>query len=131
MLRRTPRSTRTDTLFPYTTLFRSVLGRGYIGLPTAALIARSGNKVTGVDVSQHVVDTVNNGKVHIEAVDPDGLVQGVVSRGALIASTEVAPADVLVIAVPPPSDAEHRPHLGPEIGRESGWANGCKHMLIS
>src|SRR3546814_13806790 len=99
MLRRTPRSTRTDTLFPYTTLFRSVLGRGYIGLPTAALIARSGNKVTGVDVSQHVVDTVNNGKVHIEEVDLDGLVQGVVSRGALTASTEVAPADVFVIAV--------------------------------
>ena len=59
----------------------TVLGLGYIGLPTAALIARSGNKVTGVDVSQQVVDTVNNGKVHIEEVDLDGLVQGVVSRG--------------------------------------------------
>lgn len=47
---------------------QQVIGLGYIGLPTAALIARSGSKVTGVDVSQHVVDTVNNGKVHIEEV---------------------------------------------------------------
>ncbi|MBL9071598.1 MAG: UDP-N-acetyl-D-mannosamine dehydrogenase, partial [Sphingopyxis sp.] len=69
----------------------TVLGLGYIGLPTAALIARSGSKVTGVDVSQHVVDTVNNGKVHIEEVDLDGLVQGVVTRGALVASIEVVP----------------------------------------
>ena len=90
----------------------TVLGLGYIGLPTAALIARSGNKVTGVDVSRHVVDTVNNGKVHIEEVDLDGLVQGVVSRGALIASTEVAPAVVFVIAVPTPHDEEHRPNIG-------------------
>ncbi len=89
----------------------TVLGLGYIGLPTAALIARSGSKVTGVYVSQHVVDTVNNGKVHIEEVDLDGLVQGVVSRGALIASTEVATADVFVIAVPTPHDAEHRPDI--------------------
>ncbi len=90
----------------------SVLGLGYIGLPTAALIARSGNKVTGVDVSQHVVDTINNGKVHIEEVDLDGLVQGVVARGALAASTEVAPANVFVIAVPTPHDEEHRPDIG-------------------
>ena len=89
----------------------TVLGLGYIGLPTAALIARSGNKVTGVDVSQHVVDTVNNGKVHIEEVDLDGLVQGVVSRGALTASTEVAPADVFVIAVPTPFDKNHAPDI--------------------
>ncbi len=68
----------------------TVVGLGYIGLPTAALIARSGCKVTGIDVSAKVVETVNNGKVHIEEVDLDGLVQGVVSRGALVASTEMA-----------------------------------------
>ena len=77
----------------------TVLGLGYIGLPTAALIARSGSRVTGVDVSREVVDTVNSGRVHIEEVDLDGLVQGVVSRGTLTASTEVAPAGVFVIAV--------------------------------
>lgn len=89
----------------------TVLGLGYIGLPTAALIARSGCRVTGVDVSQSVVDTVNNGKVHIEEVDLDGLVQGVVARGALSAATEVAPADCFVIAVPTPHDTEHRPDI--------------------
>lgn len=89
----------------------TVLGLGYIGLPTAALIARSGCRVTGVDVSQHVVDTVNNGKVHIEEVDLDGLVQGVVARGALTASTEVQPAETFVIAVPTPHDDEHRPDI--------------------
>lgn len=89
----------------------TVLGLGYIGLPTAALIARSGSKVTGVDVSKHVVETVNSGKVHIEEVDLDGLVQGVVSRGSLVASTKVAPADVFVIAVPTPHDDEHRPDI--------------------
>lgn len=90
----------------------TVLGLGYIGLPTAALIARSGCKVTGVDVSQHVVDTVNNGKVHIEEVDLDGLVQGVVSRGALVASTDVVAADAFVIAVPTPHDEAYRPDIG-------------------
>ena len=54
----------------------AVIGLGYIGLPTAALIARSGAKVLGIDVSAHVVDTVNSGRVHIEEVDLDGLVQG-------------------------------------------------------
>ena len=89
----------------------TVLGLGYIGLPTAALIARSGCHVTGVDVSPTVVDTINSGRVHIEEVDLDGLVQGVVARGALTASLEVKPADIFVIAVPTPRDAEHRPDL--------------------
>src|SRR3546814_17163805 len=51
-----------------------VLGLGYIGLPTAAVIARTGAPVLGIDVSEHVVETVNSGKVHIEAADLDGLV---------------------------------------------------------
>lgn len=89
----------------------TVLGLGYIGLPTAALIARSGCRVTGVDVSQSVVDTINSGKVHIEEVDLDGLVQGVVARGTLVAATTPAPADSFVIAVPTPHDAAHRPDV--------------------
>lgn len=89
----------------------TVVGLGYIGLPTAALIARSGCKVTGIDVSAKVVETVNNGKVHIEEVDLDGLVQGVVARGTLVASTAMAAADSFVIAVPTPHDAEHRPDI--------------------
>lgn len=89
----------------------SVIGLGYIGLPTAAIIARAGCKVTGTDVSQSVVDTINRGEIHIEEVDLDGLVQGVVSRGLLRASTEVAAADVFVIAVPTPFGPNHEPDI--------------------
>lgn len=91
----------------------SVIGLGYIGLPTAAVIARSGMQVHGVDVTQVVVDTINRGEIHIEEVDLDGLVQGVVQRGLLSASTEVAPADVFVIAVPTPfhKDGQHTPDI--------------------
>lgn len=90
----------------------AVIGLGYIGLPTAALIARSGAHVLGVDVSSHVVDTVNGGHIHIEEVDLDGLVQGVVARGHLRASLRVEPADVFVIAVPTPVSADHAPDIG-------------------
>ncbi len=86
-----------------------VLGLGYIGLPTAAVIARSGCAVLGVDVTAHVVDTVNSGKIHIEEVDLEGLVQGVVARGTLRASLHIEPADVFVIAVPTPFGDNHVP----------------------
>lgn len=88
-----------------------VVGLGYIGLPTAAVIARSGCRVLGLDVSQEVVDTINRGEIHIEEVDLDGLVQGVVARGMLSASTRVAPADVFVIAVPTPFKADRAPDV--------------------
>ncbi|AOR77178.1 UDP-N-acetyl-D-mannosamine dehydrogenase [Novosphingobium resinovorum] len=92
-----------------------VVGLGYIGLPTAAVIARSGSKVLGLDVSQKVVDTINRGEIHIEEVDLDGLVQGVVSRGLLSASLEVAPADVFVIAVPTPFEKDEKGDHAPDI----------------
>lgn len=88
-----------------------VIGLGYIGLPTAAVIARSGCPVLGVDVNAAVVDTINRGEIHIEEVDLDGLVQGVVARKMLRASTEVAPSDVFVIAVPTPFDADFAPDI--------------------
>jgi UDP-N-acetyl-D-mannosaminuronic acid dehydrogenase len=91
----------------------SVIGLGYIGLPTAAIIARGGMRVHGVDVTEHVVETINRGEIHIEEVDLDGLVQGVVQRGLLSASTRVEPADVFVIAVPTPfhKDGLHTPDI--------------------
>jgi UDP-N-acetyl-D-mannosaminuronic acid dehydrogenase len=88
-----------------------VLGLGYIGLPTAAVIARSGCRVVGIDVNQMVVDTINRGEIHIEEVDLDGLVQGVVARQMLRASTMVEKADVFVIAVPTPFDDSHAPDI--------------------
>jgi UDP-N-acetyl-D-mannosaminuronic acid dehydrogenase len=89
----------------------AVLGLGYIGLPTAAVVARSGAAVLGIDIYGHVVDTVNSGRVHIEEVDLDALVQGVVQRGLLRASTEIEPADVFLIAVPTPFDENHAPDV--------------------
>ena len=88
-----------------------VVGLGYIGLPTAAVIARAGCNVLGVDVSERVVQTINRGEIHIEEVDLDGLVHGVVSRGLLKASTQVAEADVFVVAVPTPFGENHEPDV--------------------
>ena len=89
-----------------------MMGLGYIGLPTAAVIARSGARVLGIDVNAQVVETVNSGRVHIEEIDLDGLVSGVVARGMLRAATLIEPADVFVIAVPTPFDADHAPNIG-------------------
>jgi UDP-N-acetyl-D-mannosaminuronic acid dehydrogenase len=99
-------------MVPETELTVAVVGLGYIGLPTAAVIARTGAMVLGVDVSQHVVDTVNSGKIHIEEIDLDGLVSGVVARGTLRASTQIEPSDVFVIAVPTPFGENHAPDIG-------------------
>ncbi len=90
----------------------AVIGLGYIGLPTAAVIARTGIEVLGIDVSDQVVETVNSGKVHIEEVDLDGLVSGVVARGNLRAAMLIEPADVFVIAVPTPFKDDHQPNIG-------------------
>ncbi|MGE7205504.1 UDP-N-acetyl-D-mannosamine dehydrogenase [Sphingomonas sp. NPDC019816] len=89
----------------------TVMGLGYIGLPTAAVIARTGAMVTGVDVTPSVVETINSGRVHIEEVDLDGLVSGVVARGNLKASLTVVPAEILVIAVPTPFTQGHQPDI--------------------
>ena len=100
----------------------AVIGLGYIGLPTAAIIARAGCKVLGVDVSEKVVETINRGEIHIEEVDLDGLVQGVVARGLLSASTQVAPAEVFVIAVPTPFDKNHAPDISYVLAAGRGIA---------
>jgi UDP-N-acetyl-D-mannosaminuronic acid dehydrogenase len=90
-----------------------VVGLGYIGLPTAAIVARAGHQVLGLDVTQSVVDTINRGEIHIEEVDLDGLVHAVVQRGLLRASTHIEPCDVFVIAVPTPfaKDDHHTPDI--------------------
>ncbi len=88
-----------------------MMGLGYIGLPTAALIASKGIKVTGVDIHQHVVNTINEGKIHIVEPDLDGLVHHVVKQGYLKASTNPVEADVYLIAVPTPFKENHVPDL--------------------
>ena len=89
----------------------TVIGLGYIGLPTAALIASKGIKVVGVDVSQHVVSTINKGKIHIIEPDLDILVQSSVQSGNLRATTEPEKADIFIIAVPTPFKGNHEPDL--------------------
>ncbi|QTH63112.1 UDP-N-acetyl-D-mannosamine dehydrogenase [Psychrosphaera ytuae] len=93
----------------------SVIGLGYIGLPTAAVIASRGIKVVGVEINQHAVDTINAGNIHIVEPDLDIVVKSVVSTGNLRATTQVEPADAFMIAVPTPfkhgSDDSHSPDL--------------------
>ncbi len=80
----------------------SVIGLGYIGLPTAAVFAEKGIEVLGVDVNPRVVDIVNQGKPHFGEPNLDALVRRVVESGKLRASTELEPADAFIIAVPTP-----------------------------
>lgn len=87
------------------------MGLGYIGLPTAALIASKGIQVLGVDVKQSVVETINKGKIHIVEPDLDGIVKHDVERGYLTASTSVQKSDVFLVAVPTPFKEEHQPDL--------------------
>lgn len=80
----------------------SVVGLGYIGLPTAAMFASKEKKVIGVDVSQHAVDTINAGKIHIVEPELDVMVKKAVDGGGLKATTTPEPADAFLIAVPTP-----------------------------
>src|SRR6266702_1898914 len=89
----------------------AVIGLGYIGLPTAALIASRGMKVVGVDTREYVVRTVGSGAIHISEPDLDGLVSKVISSGALTTSSAPQAADVFIIAVPTPIDENNRPDL--------------------
>ena len=89
----------------------SVVGLGYIGLPTAAVIAAQGVNVIGVDLNQLVVDTINQGKIHIVEPDLDTLVHEVVRKGNLKAVTKPEPADAFLIAVPTPCKGNHEPDL--------------------
>lgn len=83
-----------------------VVGLGYIGLPTAAVIASRRKKVIGVDINQHAVDTINRGEIHIVEPELDIVVHAAVKEGWLRATTLPEPADAFLIAVPTPFKAE-------------------------
>lgn len=89
-----------------------MIGLGYIGLPTAALMAKSGIKVLGVDVNQNVVDTVNRGEIHIVEPELGGLVKYVIDKQFLKAATQPSYSDVYLIAVPTPFKENYVPDLG-------------------
>ncbi|MDG5747292.1 UDP-N-acetyl-D-mannosamine dehydrogenase [Qipengyuania sp. XHP0207] len=88
-----------------------VFGLGYIGLPTASVIASAGLRVCGVDTSARVVETINRGAIHIEEKDLDQLVERVVKQDMLVASHEAAAAKFHVIAVPTPLGDDRQPGL--------------------
>lgn len=90
----------------------SVIGLGYIGLPTAAVFASRKIKVVGVDVNQHAVDTINRGEIHIVEPDLDMVVHAAVHEGYLKATTQPEPADAFLVAVPTPFKGDnHEPDL--------------------
>jgi len=87
------------------------IGLGYIGLPTSALIANNKIPVHGVDISQHVVDTINAGKIHIVEPDLDSAVATAVKEGYLKAATQPVAADTYLIVVPTPFKGNHEPDI--------------------
>lgn len=89
----------------------SMIGLGYIGLPTATMFASRKKKVIGVDISEHAVNTINSGKIHIVEPELDMLVQAVVTAGYLRATTKPEPAEAFLIAVPTPFFDGHKPDL--------------------
>ena len=88
-----------------------MIGLGYIGLPTAAVFARSGIEVIGVDVNQKAVEIINSGKAHIVEADLDGLLHNIIENGNLKASLIPEEADAYLIAVPTPFKGDHEPDL--------------------
>ena len=89
----------------------SIIGLGYIGLPTAAVLASKRVKVVGVDVSQHTVDIINQGKIHIVEPELDILVHEAVQNNYLKAVIKPEKADVFMVAVPTPFKDNYKPDL--------------------
>jgi UDP-N-acetyl-D-mannosaminuronic acid dehydrogenase len=90
----------------------SVIGLGYIGLPTAAMFALHKVKVVGVDIAKKAVESINQGKIHIVEPELDEIVRSTVSAGYLKASLIPEAADAFLIAVPTPfKDENHEPDL--------------------
>lgn len=89
----------------------SMIGLGYIGLPTAALIASRGCEVLGVDVNPSIVATLNSGRIHIVEAELDVLLSGAVASGRFRASLKPEAADVFMVAVPTPFKDDHQADL--------------------
>ena len=88
-----------------------VIGLGYVGLPTAAVLASRGVEVIGVDIDPALVDTVNSGRSPFDEPGLNSLVADAVSAGTLTAQGEPAPADAFIVAVPTPIRPDRSPDL--------------------
>ncbi|CAM3724172.1 nucleotide sugar dehydrogenase [Litorimonas haliclonae] len=89
----------------------SVVGLGYVGLPTAALLARAGFKVQGMDKNEKLVEELQRGECRLEESDVNDLVKSVLKAGTLTASLDPEPADVFVICVPTPVGKDDKADL--------------------
>ena len=89
----------------------SVVGLGYVGLPTAAIFAGRGLDVLGVDINAEIVELINQSKVHLVEPDLDKMVHDAVGAGKLRAATEPEPADAFILAVPTPFTDDRKPDL--------------------
>jgi len=99
-----------------------VIGLGYIGLPTAAIFARAGYEIVGVDINERVVEMLNRGEIHIEEVGLPDLVKEVVESGKLRASLTPEKADVFIIAVPTPIHEDYTANVDYVIDATKGIA---------
>ena len=106
-----------------------VIGLGYIGLPTGALLANAGYFVHGVDVNQHAVDIINQGKIHIVEPDLDTFVHSAVGSGRLRASTMPAAADIFMICVPTPFMHDDNPVPQPDLSYVEAAAKGIAQYV--
>lgn len=88
-----------------------VVGLGYIGLPTAAVLARAGHDVVGLDVNPKIIELLNRGHIHIVEKDLDGVVHDMVAAGRLRGTLQAEEADVVIVAVPTPFKDGHEPDL--------------------
>jgi UDP-N-acetyl-D-mannosaminuronic acid dehydrogenase len=109
----------------------AVVGLGYIGLPTAAVFAENGIEVLGVDVNQHVVNTVNEGRPHFGEPNLDALVRRVVESGKLRASMELEAADAFIIAVPTPLEGHGGQTPAPDLTYVEAAARSIAPVLRS
>jgi UDP-N-acetyl-D-mannosaminuronic acid dehydrogenase len=106
-----------------------VVGLGYIGLPTAALLASNGFNVVGVDLNTHAVDTINQGLIHIVEPDLDAFVRSAVAAKRLTAFTTPQAGDIYMICVPTPfheGDGIPQPNIDYVIAATRSIANFIK-----
>lgn len=104
----------------------SIVGLGYIGMPTGILFAKAGHEVHGYDVNPNVVASLNAGKLHIKEPGLQELLDEVIAAGRFTASTELAPADAFIICVPTPFQEDKTPDLSHVEAASQAVASAAK-----
>lgn len=107
----------------------SVIGLGYIGLPTAAVLGSHGHKVFGCDVNQNTVDIINSGRAHVIEPDLDAAVESAVSSGSFKAFTTPQAADVYIIVVPTPFKGEEAGVPQPDMSYVESAAKAISSLV--